>query len=210
MSFRSWLSNRYFMHRAVFLDRDGVINRKAPEGEYITRWEQMHFLSGVAPAISLLNEAGFRVIVVSNQRCVAKRLITTADLNTMHQRMADVLGESGARIDGIYYCPHENQPACGCRKPAAGMLLQAAREHRIDLAASWMIGDSESDVQAGRTAGCKTARLLLSPDEASECAADLIAPSLLDVVGQILNQERCRADLMKSAAILPAPSGVNS
>ena len=108
----------------------------------------------------MLNRAGFRVIVVSNQRCVAKGLITAADLESMHQRMCEALGNAGAIIDAVYYCPHEKQPACRCRKPPPGMLLDAAREHDIDLPASWMIGDSEIDVEAGRNAGCKTARLV--------------------------------------------------
>jgi len=77
------------MSRAVFLDRDGVINQKAPEGQYVTRWEDMHFLPGTAQAIAVLNRAEFRVIVVSNQRCVAKGLVTEQDLETIHQRMCD-------------------------------------------------------------------------------------------------------------------------
>jgi len=174
--------------RAAFLDRDGVINRKARNGEYVTRWEEMHILPGVAAAISLLNKAGFRVIVVSNQRCVAKGLITTADLETMHQRMSDLLATSGARIDAIYYCPHKAVPACGCRKPAPGMLLSAARKHHLDLAASWMIGDSDTDVATGKNTGCKTARLLARTDGADE-EADVTAPSLLEAVHKILRLE---------------------
>jgi len=146
------------INRAVFLDRDGVINRKPPGDGYVTRWEDMLFLPGVAKSITLLNQAGFRVIVVSNQRCVAKGLVTTQGLDSMHQQMCDWLAAAGATIDGVYYCPHEKQPPCSCRKPAPGMLVTAAREHQVDLNTSWMIGDSEIDVEAGRNAGCKTAR----------------------------------------------------
>jgi D-glycero-D-manno-heptose 1,7-bisphosphate phosphatase len=174
------------VNRAVFLDRDGVINRKAPEPHYVTCWDEMHFLPGVAPAIAMLNEAGFRVIVVTNQRCVAKGLITTADLASIHQRMCDVLASAGATIDGVYYCPHDGQTFCNCRKPAPGMLMDAARAHRIDLTASWMIGDSEIDVEAGRNAGCKTARLVGSND-VSDGNADVVAPSLFEAIHQILN-----------------------
>jgi D-glycero-D-manno-heptose 1,7-bisphosphate phosphatase len=170
------------MSRAAFLDRDGVINRKAPEGQYITCWEEMHFLPGVAEAIALLNRAEFRVIVVSNQRCVAKGLLTAAELESMHQRMCDYLARAGAIIEAVYYCPHELEPLCSCRKPAPGMLLQAAREHGIDLAASWMIGDSDIDVEAGRSAGCKTA-LLLGSDQSADGDADVVAPSLLGARG---------------------------
>jgi len=173
------------MSRAAFLDRDGVINRKPLEGEYVTCWEEMQLLPGVSHAIGLLNRAGFRVIVVTNQRCVAKGLVSTAVLEAMHQRMCEELAEKGAHIAEIYYCPHEFNPACSCRKPLPGMLLSAARKHDIDLATSWMIGDSEIDVEAGRNAGCKTARVLTHDENATrEC--DVVAFSLLDAVDKLL------------------------
>jgi D-glycero-D-manno-heptose 1,7-bisphosphate phosphatase len=182
------------MNRATFLDRDGVINRKSPDGEYVTRWEDFHFLPGVAEAIVQLNQGGFSVIVVTNQRCVAKGLITQDELETLHGRMSDHLAGAGARIDAIYYCPHEAGMFCKCRKPEPGMLLEAARSRDLDLASSWMIGDSEIDIQAGRKAGCKTARLLeknLIGTAAEESAAlaggaDVVAPSLLEAIPQIL------------------------
>src|SRR5580704_13547313 len=95
------------MTRAAFLDRDGIINRKPPEGQYVTRWEDFHILPGVTEGIALLNRAGFRVIIVTNQRCIAKGLLTPAGLEKIHQRMSDLLSRAGATIDGIYYCPHE-------------------------------------------------------------------------------------------------------
>jgi D-glycero-D-manno-heptose 1,7-bisphosphate phosphatase len=185
------------MIRAVFLDRDGVINRKPPEGQYVTCWEDFHILPGVVEGMALLNRAGFCLIVVTNQRCIAKGLMTVADLEKMHQRMSDFLACAGAIVDGIYYCSHEMEPPCGCRKPAPGMLLDAARSRDIDLPASWMIGDSDIDVEAGRNAGCKTARLLAPDDRALETescraassAADIVAPSLTDAVRQILRRE---------------------
>jgi D-glycero-D-manno-heptose 1,7-bisphosphate phosphatase len=175
------------MRRAVFLDRDGVINRKAREGEYVTRWEEMQILPGVSDAIALLNWAGFCVIVVSNQRCVAKGLITSADLEALHRRLCETLARDGATIDAIYHCPHETQPSCCCRKPQPGMLLDAARDHDIDLGASWMIGDSQVDVEAGKNAGCNTVLLV-----GGECGAEeepgTVAASLLDAVHHILPQ----------------------
>jgi D-glycero-D-manno-heptose 1,7-bisphosphate phosphatase len=182
------------MNSAAFLDRDGVINRKAPDGEYVTRWEDFHFLTGVAEAIAQLNQAGFSVIVVTNQRCVAKGLITQAELEKMHKRVSDHLASAGARIDAFYYCPHETEALCNCRKPEPGMLLEAARSRDLDLASSWMIGDSEIDIQAGKKAGCKTARLL-EKNPAGTCVkesvavagdADVVAPSLLEAIPQIL------------------------
>jgi D-glycero-D-manno-heptose 1,7-bisphosphate phosphatase len=177
------------MNRAAFLDRDGVINRKAPtEDEYITRWEEMQILPGVVEAITLLNRAGFQVILVSNQRCVAKGLLTVGELDSLHERLCNELGALGAKIDESYYCPHEEQPPCRCRKPEPGMLFNAAREHQIDLNSSWMIGDSEKDVEAGRRAGCRTARIL-RPRVTPEGNADLFARSLLESVQQILRAE---------------------
>jgi D-glycero-D-manno-heptose 1,7-bisphosphate phosphatase len=185
------------MTRAVFLDRDGVINQKPPEGRYVTRWEDFHILPGVVEGIALLNRAGFCVIVVTNQRCVAKGLMTVADLERMHQRMSESLSQAGATIDGIYYCPHEMEPSCNCRKPLPGMLLDAARSRGIELPASWMIGDSDIDVEAGRNAGCKTARLLATNETSGEpgrtrtapSPAEIVAPSLLDAIRQILYGE---------------------
>ncbi len=174
------------MNKAALLDRDGVINRKAPEAEYITRWSEMLILPGVAQAISLLNKAGYLVIIVTNQRCVARGLITTSDLESIHQRLCKTLADAGASINAVYYCPHEVAPACGCRKPAAGMLLEASRQHDLDLAASWMVGDSTVDISAGKTAGCKTA--LLSDSAVVKEEADVLASSLLDAVHQILSR----------------------
>jgi D-glycero-D-manno-heptose 1,7-bisphosphate phosphatase len=173
------------MKKAAFLDRDGVINRKAPEGQYVTRWEEMQFLPGVCEAIHLLNNAGFLVVVVSNQRCVAKGLITTDELDSMHARMRYEFAAAGATIDAVYYCPHEIQPLCSCRKPRPGLLLDAARRHNLNLAASWMIGDSECDVEAGKNAGCHTARLL-GDDKSMDGDADVVASSLLDAAHKIL------------------------
>jgi D-glycero-D-manno-heptose 1,7-bisphosphate phosphatase len=194
------------MTRAVFLDRDGVINRKPPEGLYVTRWEDFHILPGVVEGVALLNRAGFCVIVVTNQRCIAKGLMTVAELEKMHQRMSEVLARDGANIDGIYYCPHELEPSCNCRKPAPGMLLDAARSRGIELGASWMIGDSDIDMEAGKNAGCRTARLRATSETVDEprrcCArpsyADIFAPSLLDAIRQILHWERAAAGSFKS------------
>jgi D-glycero-D-manno-heptose 1,7-bisphosphate phosphatase len=174
------------MNRAAFLDRDGVINRKAPEGGYITRWEEVEILPGTSEAIAQLNRAAFRVIVVTNQRAVAKGLMTIAGLELIHRRMCEELALAGARIDAVFYCPHELKPPCRCRKPEPGMLLDAARRHDIDLPSSWMIGDSAKDVEAGRRAGCRTVRLTTS-EARTDDGADIVAPTLLASVPKILN-----------------------
>lgn len=173
------------MKRGAFLDRDGVINRKPAEGEYVTRWEEMEILPGVPDAIALLTQAGYCVLAVSNQRCVAKGLLKVSELESMHERLCKVLEDKGAHITRIYYCPHDNHPPCGCRKPAPGMLLAAAREHGIDLRNSWMFGDSDVDMQAGRSAGCRTIRIGDNYGK-NTSNADRFAPTLLEAVHQIL------------------------
>lgn len=173
------------MSRAAFLDRDGTINRKLPDDQYVTRWEQVRFLPEVAKAITLLNRSEYLVIVVSNQRCVAKGMIQPAELEAIHERMCEELAANGARIDECYYCPHEEYPPCPCRKPAPGMLLTAARAHEIDLSASWMIGDSEIDIEAGRNAGCRTARVVTNGNRII-CNPDVVGLSLLDAVNKLL------------------------
>jgi D-glycero-D-manno-heptose 1,7-bisphosphate phosphatase len=173
------------MKRAAFLDRDGVINRKPPEGQSVTRWEEMQFLPGVPEAIVLLTGAGYEVFVVSNQRFVAEGLLTQDELESIHHRMCLELAHAGAIITKVYYCPHDMQPPCSCRKPAPGMLLTAAQTHELDIASSWMIGDSDIDVEAGTNAGCKTVRIV-QRDAVGNSGADLSAPSLLAAVHQIL------------------------
>jgi D-glycero-D-manno-heptose 1,7-bisphosphate phosphatase len=187
------------MKRAAFLDRDGVLNRKAPEGEYVTRWEEMEFLPGAREAVRLLNQAGYFVVVVTNQRCVAKGLITASELDSMHRRMRREFEAVDARIDAIYHCPHDFQPPCSCRKPQPGMLREAARAHELDLRASWMIGDSDHDVEAGRNAGCRTARLI-EDGESPMGAANVVASSLLDAVRKLLELQ---SDLSTTGARLP-------
>lgn len=196
------------MDKAAFLDRDGVINRKAPEGGYITRWEEMEFLPGVSEGIALLNRAGLRVIVVTNQRCIARGIVTSDEVERLHVQMCDFLSVKGAQIDATYYCPHEKEPRCECRKPEPGMLLEAAREHGIDLNHSWMIGDSDADVEAGRRAGCKTAFVNERGVEA-KINADLTAGSLLDCVKQILTSEN-RSGAQQSEASYRVPSAVET
>lgn len=173
------------MKKAVFLDRDGVINRPAAEGDYILRWDDFHFLPGVAEAISSLRGAGWNVIVVSNQRCVGKGLLQIAELEAIHQKMAAELAKAGAPLDGVYYCPHEKEPPCDCRKPSPGMFFRAAREHQIELAASWMVGDSESDIEAGKRAGCRTVRIIYEPAAEGE-GRNYFASNLLEASKRIL------------------------
>lgn len=176
------------MNKAVFLDRDGVINRKAPEGKYITQWDDFEFLPGAAGAIRSLNRAGFLVIVVTNQRCVAKGLLTESELRSIHERMITELKKEEAVIDAVYYCLHEVEAHCLCRKPEPGMILQAAKDHDINLALSWMVGDCLRDVEAGKAAGCKTAWITEPMRLDSQASrSDLTVRSLNEFAFHILN-----------------------
>ena len=139
--------------RAAFLDRDGTINVKAPEGEYVTSPGGFTFLPGAERAIRLLAEAGWRVIVVSNQRGVALGRMTAADVDAVNARMAHL------PIDGIFVCPHE-RGECDCRKPGTGLFRQALeRFPGIENERSVMIGDADSDIEAGRAIGARTFRV---------------------------------------------------
>jgi D-glycero-D-manno-heptose 1,7-bisphosphate phosphatase len=150
--------------KAVFLDRDGTIN---VHRDYITDPSQMELLDGAAQAINRFHELGYLVIVITNQPVVAKGMCTFETLNQIHNRLEMLLGEQGAYLDGIYFCPHhpkrgfegevkELKIECDCRKPKPGLILKAARDFNIDLSASFMAGDSERDVLAGINAGCES------------------------------------------------------
>lgn len=146
------------MKRAVFIDRDGTINF---EKEYLFRAEECELIPGTAQAIHLLNDAGYLVVVVTNQSGVARGYYTEEDVHLLHRHISAELGKSGARVDGWFYCPHHPEGRgsyalpCRCRKPQPGMLLEAARRLDIDLESSFMIGDKLADVQAGHAAGCR-------------------------------------------------------
>lgn len=148
-------------HPAVaFLDRDGTINEKAPDGEYIARPDELRLLPGAAQAIRALNDAGVSVIVVTNQRGIALGKLSESDLEAVHAELGRKLEEAaGARVDAFFHCPHDIGE-CDCRKPATGMFRQARqRLPWIDFAQAVMIGDSDTDVEAGRSLGTWTVRL---------------------------------------------------
>lgn len=140
----------------MFLDRDGVLNEKMPEGHYVTRWEEFRVLPGVPEGIARLNQAGIGVIVVSNQRGIARGLYTTADLDGIHARFQELLRSRGARVDAFFACPHDKDQ-CDCRKPLTGLYDQArARFAEISPTTSVMIGDSLGDMEFGRQLGMAT------------------------------------------------------
>lgn len=142
--------------RTVFLDRDGVINRKAAEGEYVAHWGDFHFLPGAEAAIAALNRSGRRVIVVTNQRGIARGRYTAADVEGIHAQLLLDLMAQGARIDAFYYCPHDKNE-CECRKPKTGMFEQAFRDFpEASVSTSVIIGDSLSDIEAAQKLGMRS------------------------------------------------------
>jgi len=142
---------------AIFLDRDGVVIRKAPAGEYVTDWCEVEFLPGSLEAIAAFSRFGYKVIIVTNQRGVATGKIQLCKLQDIHTRMKEVIAGYGGDVAGIYCCPHDSSESCTCRKPKPGMLLQAAAEHQLLLPECWMVGDTATDIAAGKSVGCKTA-----------------------------------------------------
>jgi D-glycero-D-manno-heptose 1,7-bisphosphate phosphatase len=174
--------------QAVFLDRDGTLNVKADEGDYITRPADLVLLPGAAYAVRRLNDAGVPVFVVTNQRGVARGLMSHDDLDAVHVRLADLLREVGASVRGTYTCVH-GHGQCECRKPLPGLLHQAATEHGLDLAHCAMVGDAASDVAAGRAAGCYTVRIAGTDDP----DADVTVPTLHDAVERLLSERSLSA-----------------
>lgn len=168
--------------KAVFLDRDGVINRKAPEGEYIVSINAFEMLPEAANAAAKLSQSGFLVFVVTNQRGIARGLVTRQEVDRIHQVLTQAVEQLGGHITKIYVCEHDHHHRCECRKPEPGMLLMASREFGVDLSSSWMVGDSHSDLQAGRSAGCRIAQV------GSELLqqADITGASLWEVAEKIV------------------------
>lgn len=170
--------------KAIFLDRDGTINKYVG---FLRNEDELELLPGACDAIREINDSGYLAIVVTNQPVIARGEVTIEQLALIHAKLETLLGEGGAYVDGIYYCPHhpdkgfegevpELKIDCECRKPKPGLLIKASNDFNIDLASSWMVGDSESDVKAGLAAGCRT--VLLNEKT-----------SLLDAVESILHKD---------------------
>ena len=161
--------NRIYPRNAIFIDRDGVITK---EVNLLHKYEQLELIEGVAEAIKYINNKGYLAIIVTNQPVIARNLCSIGELNYIHKKLETMLGEKGAFIDAIYYCPHhpdggypeerkEYKIVCNCRKPNPGMLQKAIEEWNIDIVNSFMIGDRVSDIQAGERAGVKQSILTI-------------------------------------------------
>ncbi len=139
---------------AVILDRDGVLNERPPKAHYVRAWDEFKWLPGAQEALRLLKQAGYRVVVISNQAGIARGAMTEADLSRLHERMTTEVVQAGGRLDAIYYCPHGWDEGCECRKPKPGMLFQAQRDLHLDLSRTFFLGDDERDAEAAAAAGC--------------------------------------------------------
>jgi D-glycero-D-manno-heptose 1,7-bisphosphate phosphatase len=182
---------------AVFLDRDGVL---IADSHYLGDASRVRLLDGGAAAVAALNRAGWAVVVVTNQSGVARGFFGEADVARVHEHLAELLRGYGAKIDAFHFCPHHPdgemdafRVECDCRKPRPGMLRRAAAELGLDLAASWMVGDRVSDLEAGAAAGCRT--VLVRTGYGSQ-----VNPAALD--RDALNLELVAADLADAVAKL--------
>jgi D-glycero-D-manno-heptose 1,7-bisphosphate phosphatase len=176
----------------VFLDRDGTISVKPPEGEYITSPAELVLLPGAARAVARLNTAGIRTVLVTNQSWLSRPSGNSASYAAIHAHLAQLLAAEGARLDAAYHCPHA--PAtCDCRKPRPGMLRRAARELRIELGQSVIIGDRDTDLMAGRAVG--TSAILVRTGVGGSAArdADIVVDDLPAAVRLILRARRVTA-----------------
>lgn len=178
--------------RAIFLDRDGTINKYVG---FLRRIEDFELIGGAGEAIRMINRSGYLAIVVTNQPVIARGEVSEEELDEIHGKMETLLGREGAYLDAIYYCPHHPDRGfageraaykieCDCRKPKPGMLRRAAERFHIDLGESWIVGDGEHDLLCGHNAGCRTAYIGRDP------RADLCGDSLLDCVKKIMREER--------------------
>lgn len=142
----------------IFFDRDGIVN-ESPGPGYVERWEDFHLMPGFVKALRVATAKGYPAVIITNQQGVAKGLYSEDDLKDMHERMRAQLREQGLDVLDIFQCIHFASEGCACRKPKPGMIFEASRKHQLELSGSWMIGDSEKDVEAGQAAGCRTIRV---------------------------------------------------
>jgi D-glycero-D-manno-heptose 1,7-bisphosphate phosphatase len=163
---------------AVFLDRDGVINRKAPAGDYVKSWEEFAFLPGALDALRGLAESGTPAVIVTNQRGIARGRMSEGDLADIHARMLVEIDQAGGAIAAIHHCPHEG--GCACRKPGVELFERAARDLGLELRATAVVGDGPADMEAARRIGAL--QVFVRGNATSPPGVDHEADSLLDAV----------------------------
>lgn len=146
------------MKRAVFLDRDGVINVNRPD--YVKSWQEYQFLPGVFDPLRRLAQSQWAIVIISNQSCIGRGLVDGGVVEAVHQAMEAEIRRQGGRVDAVFFCPHRPDEDCDCRKPKPGMLLRAARQLDLSLANSYLVGDAVSDVEAALAVGCSPIMVL--------------------------------------------------
>lgn len=169
---------------AVFLDRDGVIN--VDRQDYVRSWDQFAFERGALEALGELARGPAPIVVVTNQACVGKGLVSPETLADVHRRMREAVAAAGGRLDAVYCCTHAPADGCACRKPRPGLLLTAAEELGLDLGASWFVGDSARDLQAAAAAGVRSVLVLTGHGaevaEGERAQASAVLPDLPEAV----------------------------
>jgi D-glycero-D-manno-heptose 1,7-bisphosphate phosphatase len=168
--------------KIIFLDRDGVINKERPD--YVKSWHEFEFLPRSLEALRLLAIDGYRVIVITNQSIISRKISTKAKLEKIHEKMTGAVAVHGGSIEAVYYCPHLPGNGCNCRKPEPGLIYRAQADYGLDLSKTCMVGDSLKDIQCARRAGCgkiilvrtgqgeETERLCQEAGTAPDCVAD--------------------------------------
>ena len=144
--------------KIIFVDRDGVINKN--RDDYVKCWSEFEFITGSLEALKLLTDSGHRIIVITNQSALNRKLVAEATIEEIHTKMAAAVSAHGSKIEAIYYCPHLPEDACGCRKPKPGLIYRARDDFQLDLSETCMIGDSFKDIRCARQAGCGAAILV--------------------------------------------------
>ncbi len=179
--------------QTVFLDRDGVINRNRPQGDYVKSWEEFQFLPGARGAIARLAQAGFRLLVITKQACVGKGIVSWDTIKQIHELMVREIARAGGRIEAVLCCPHLPDDECRCRKQAPGLLKYAQEEYKVDLRQAILVGDSVKDVQTAAAVGMPAIMVLSglgrNSDLESVSLRCRLALNLAHAVQLILNDE---------------------
>lgn len=181
--------------KAIFLDRDGVINRDPGSGDYIKSWKEFQFLPGVIEAIKKLNKNGYEIFVISNQAGVSKGLFSQDDLDEITENMLREIESRGGKIRSVSYCTHRPDEKCACRKPNTGMIKKATEGLDINFKETYFVGDSRRDVEAGRNIGCRTILLLTgkeNPEDVKNWKEKpyFIKNNLMEAVEWVLREEQ--------------------
>jgi D-glycero-D-manno-heptose 1,7-bisphosphate phosphatase len=179
--------------QTIFLDRDGVINQIRPQGDYVKSWEEFRFLPGACGAIAQLTRARFRLLVVTNQACVGKGIVSWATEQEIHERMMQDIERAGGKIEAVLCCPHVKDDRCGCRKPAPGLLQRAHDEYGVDLRQALLVGDTLTDVQTAAAVGIPAIMVLCGHGQIADIEnislPCQLALDLADAARLILNGE---------------------